>query len=109
MKFLENTDKLEVFFQKRGQGVEIAPFIEVLRSFLNLVKGNFSKAVSSRYKEEIEIFSNAFRRLECGTTVKVHIIEVHIGEFLEMKGNLFGKNCFCFKIYIYISSFYLPF
>jgi hypothetical protein len=89
-KLLKNIDSFELFFQEFSLGVSAAKYIKVLRDFEKIVHGCFGKSLSSTYVKDLEEFSTSYRNLRATIPLKVHIIEQHVIEFINMKGGVFG-------------------
>ena len=79
-KLLKNIDSFELFFQESNLGV---------RDFEKIVHGCFEKSLSSTYVKDFEERSTSYRNLSAPIPLKVHIVEQHIIEFIDMKGGVF--------------------
>ena len=98
--FLKKLDKLDFYLKEHNLGLQGAKYIKVLRDFNRVVHGCFGKTVSPTYNNDIKTFSESYRDLGTTVSVKVHMVEQHVVEFIEMKGGEFGKyisTCFCNK------------
>ena len=109
--FLKKLDVLELYLKEHNPGLQGAKYIKVLRDFNRVVHGCFGKSVSSTYKNDIKTFSESYRDLGIIVSVKVHMVEQHVEEFIEMKGGEFGKyisTSFCNKkmvtLYYFVTS-----
>ena len=91
-QFLKNIDKLEVCFKAVNLALSGAKYIKVFRDFSKVVHGCFGKTVSPTFREDIHQFSLSYRDVGATVTVKVHILEQHVIEFIEMKGGVLGKT-----------------
>ena len=89
-KLLKNIDSFELFFHESSLRVSAAKYIKVLRDFEKIVHGCFGKSLSSTYVKDLEEFSTSYRNLWASIPLKVHIVEQHIIEFIDMKGGVFG-------------------
>ena len=89
-KLLKNKDSFELFFQEPNLRVPTAKYIKVIRDFEKIVYGCFGKTLSPTYVKDLEEFSTSYRNLRVTISLKVHIVEQHIIEFIDMKGGVFG-------------------
>ena len=89
-KLLKNIDSFELFFHESSLGVPAAKYIKVLKDFEKIVHGCFGKSLSSTYVKDLEEFSSSYRNLMATIPLKVHLVEQHIIEFIDMKGGVFG-------------------
>ena len=97
--FLKKVDILNRFFCTHGLGIHGAKYIKALISFKKVIEGCFGKKLCKTYKNDIKKFSDDYRNLGASVTVKVHIVEQHIVEFIDLKGSTFGKCFFTGNIY----------
>ena len=81
-KLLKNVDKLERFFLEEGKGLQAAKYIQAFRCFDSLVNSCFGKTLSADYKDRIGQFSKDYRDLNIGISVKFHILEAHVEDFI---------------------------
>ena len=44
------------------------------------------------YSEKISVFSSSYRSLGISIPLKVHVLECHLEEFLELKGGVYGAG-----------------
>ena len=68
--------------------------MKALRDLRDVVLGCLGKTLNPNYYDHIKKFSQSFRDLGLNTlsTLKVHIAEHHVEEFIVIKG---GKFCKC--------------
>ena len=87
-KFLKRVDSLELALKKESSMsmVEGLPYIAALRAFDRVVVACFGMELKPDYKEHIAMFSKLYRELDISVTPKVHMVEKHIVDFLELKG-----------------------
>lgn len=109
-KFLKKVDRLEQAVMQENSMTIITgmPFIAALRAFDGVVKSCFGMELAVDYKEKIDQFSKLYRELDISVTPKVlflrifysnfsifehyqvHMVERHIVDFLELKGEVAG-------------------
>ena len=89
-KLLKNIDSFELFFHDSSLGVPATKYIKVLRDFEKIVHGCFEKSLSPTYVKDLEEFSTSYRNLRATIPLKLHVVEQHIIEFIDIKGGVFG-------------------
>ena len=89
-KLLKNIDSFELFFQESNLRVPVAKYIKVLRDFEKIIHSCFGFSLRSTCVKDLEEFSTSYRNLRAPIPLKVHIVEQHIIEFIDMKGGVFS-------------------
>ena len=90
ISWLKNIDSFELLFQESNLRVPAAKYIKVFRDFEKIVHGCYGKSLSSTYVKDLEEFFMSYRNLRATIPLKVHIVELHIIEFIDMKGGVFS-------------------
>ena len=70
--------------------VKCLPFVETLKKFNGVVSACFGQELDPTYEEKITQFSQLYRSLGCTVPPKVHIGEVHVAQFLKMRGEKYS-------------------
>ena len=94
-RFLKNLDSLsstvESYLDCETRD-KILPFIRALAK-LNIVREMcFGQTLKDGYKEAVEDFSITYRGLNISFPLKVHLVEAHLVEYLELKGGVKGAG-----------------
>ena len=91
-KLLKRVDYLELKLKQENNKMllEGLPYIAAFRAFDKVVHACFGMELDPEYKEHIAKFSQLYRELGISVTPKVHILERHVAEFLQLKGELSG-------------------
>ena len=92
-KLLEKADILERDIKKTFNFQSITkalPFIEALRKFRDVVYSCFGLTLDPKYKEVIQKFSDQYRKLHISVTPKVHIVETHVIEYIQLRNESAG-------------------
>ena len=87
-KLLEKCDILERDIKQSFNFVsstEALPFLICLRRFKEVVTSCFGQTLDLNYKKIIQEFSDTYRSLGISVTPKVHIVETHVAEYLQLK------------------------
>lgn len=91
-KLLDNADSLEKDLQEALLGeddkLQLAmKFVQTLKDFRAVVHSCFGmRLLDPEYETYINNFSASYRALNISVTVKVHLVEKHLVEFLKMFG-----------------------
>ena len=83
---LKKADVLERDIVAEGFDVAVKclPFVETLRKFNGVVSACFGQELDPTYEEKIAQFSQLYHSLGCTVPPKVHIVEVHVVQFLKI-------------------------
>ena len=92
--FLKCLDKLEECITRESSAdqVKALAFVETFRAFKQVVHDCFSIKLQTSYKTSINNFSKLYRDLGISVTPKVHMVERHIVDFFELKGEAAGMG-----------------
>ena len=71
---------------------KILPFLTALKCFNGVRVTCFGQIVLEGYKESVDSFSKAYRVLNISVPLKVHLIEAHLIDYLQMKGGEKGAG-----------------
>ena len=77
---------------KELQLLSAVPFCRTLVRFNAVVTACFGQTLDMDYRNIIQQFSESYRLLQISVTPKVHCVEVHLAEFLELKGLVAGAG-----------------
>ena len=91
---LKKLDSLRMAVNKQDEQVVIKaePFIQTLEKLEAVRQACFGQLVEAGYSEKISIFSSSYRSLGISIPLKVHVLECHLEEFLELKGGVYGAG-----------------
>ena len=82
--------KRDILAEGFDVAVKCLPFVETLKKFNGVVSACFGQELDPTYEEKITQFSQLYRSLGCTVPPKVHIVEVHVAQFLKMRGEKYG-------------------
>ena len=91
---LKKLDSLRMAVSKQNEQVVIKaePFIQTLERLEAVRQACFGQLVEAGYGEKISAFSSSYRSLGISIPLKVHVLESHLEEFLELKGGVYGAG-----------------
>lgn len=93
MHFLKKVDNLQRAFESDPDlTLPGLKYVKVFRSFYAVIESCFGKTLDLDYRLKIEAFCKDYEDIGASVTLKVHILEIHVPEFIQMKGESFGKS-----------------
>jgi hypothetical protein len=89
-KFLANVDKLAKVIP-----LQFFEFIQFFKDMENMMKSVFGYTLNPNYKDIISRLRNSFevvhKRFQVPETVKIHIMLVHVEQFIDITGKPLGE------------------
>ena len=93
---LKKLDSLRMAVSKQNEQVVIKaePFIQTLERLEVVRQACFGQLVEAGYGKKISAFSSSYRSPGISIPLKIHLLESHLEEFLELKGWLLERASF---------------
>ena len=85
--------------------LKFLPFHDVISTFGKVVESCYGYKLAPSYKEDIDSFKAAYRKLKVNDTTKIHIVIEHLKEFIEKSSKLLDQKT-GLAIYTGLSSDY---
>ena len=87
---LGSIETLEAILQENNVVDQCSAIVAVFQTFKDVVENCFGKHLANGYKESINNFSQAYRKVEgLSVTPKVHCLEAHVAQFLDRQSETF--------------------